>query len=359
MDLARLFGRFTHRDWQQVVDGRVQLAMIGLGWWTRERAIPAIEQSELCETSVLVSGDQRKARTIAKGSNTIQRSISYDEFHEGEGADNYEAVYVSTPNALHLPFVSSAARHGKHVLCEKPMETTVARAESMIDVCDREGVLLMICYRMQTEPAIRRTRDLVRSGFIGEPAYVHGHMSQRLLEMIPEPTQWRLNPELVGPGTSVTDLGIYPINTARFVLESDPVWVTAHTESEASPFANVPDERATFEMRFDNGVLAICSASQNAYRSGRFEVIGSDGRLGLEPAFIAHDRRRLVVERDGTAATISFDSVDQMTEVFDYFADRILDNGRIEPDGRHALVDMRTIESIYQSARYEQRVTLH
>ncbi len=358
MDLREYFEGFGRRDWLEGGSGTVRLAMVGLGWWTRERAIPAVEESERCEATVAVSGDREKAEAVAAEAATIERGITYDEFHDGGAADAYDAVYVATPNARHLPFVETAGERGKHVLCEKPMEASVERAEAMVEAAGDGGVGLMVGYRMQTEPAVRRARELVREGFVGEPAHVHGHMTQPLLEMNPDPDQWRLDPDLAGPGTSVTDLGIYPLNTARFVLDAEPASATATMRSAAEGFERVPDERASFEVEFGDGTLAACTASQNAARSGRFEVVGTAGRLALEPAFFADDRRTLVVERGETAAEFAFETVDQMTEEFEYFADRILTGEEIVPDGEHGLVDMRTIAAVYEAAESGRWVDL-
>ena len=68
-------------------------------------------------------------------------------------SDAYDAVYIATPPAFHLEYAETADEHGKRVLCEKPMEVTVERAERMVRVCEDAGVRLMIAYRIQAEPA--------------------------------------------------------------------------------------------------------------------------------------------------------------------------------------------------------------
>jgi len=66
--------------------------------------------------------------SLTDGDGTIDHAITYDEYHDGVAADAYDAVYVCTPNALHLPYVETAAELGKDVLCEKPMEGSLERA---------------------------------------------------------------------------------------------------------------------------------------------------------------------------------------------------------------------------------------
>ena len=349
---------FAHRDWQHVEagEGPVRIAVVGLGWWTRDRAIPAIDSSELCETTVAVSSSTEKAEDAADGHPTIEHGLTYEDFHDGTGADAYDGVYIATPNAVHPQYAETAATLDKAILCEKPMADSVERAEGMVEAT-RETTL-MIAYRMHTEPAVRRMRELVQEGFVGEVVEIRGRMSQRLLEMFSDPDQWRLDPDLSGYGTSVMDLGIYPLNTARFVLDSDPVRAQASMSSASEEFKEVPDERASFLVEFPENVVASCAASQNAHKGDRFTVIGTEGELSMRDGFHSSDRRKLELARRGTRTAIDVEPVDQMTEEFDYFADRVLRGERPHPDGEHGLVDMRALRAIYEAAERDEPVAI-
>ena len=125
---------YDDRDWRTDVDGTVRYALVGLGWWTVDVAMPAIEASELGETTVLVSSTARKADRVGD-ENGVDRGLSYDEFHDGAATEEYDAVYVGTPNATHLAYAETAADLGKAVLCEKPLEATVERAQRLVEAC--------------------------------------------------------------------------------------------------------------------------------------------------------------------------------------------------------------------------------
>jgi xylose dehydrogenase (NAD/NADP) len=356
MTLEPYFEQVTRRDWQTVDDaGPVRFALVGCGWWTRDEAIPAIEDAELCETTTVVSSSTEKAERTAGLADTIEHALTYEEFHDGVASDAYDAVYVCTPNGLHLQYVETAAGLGKDVLCEKPMESTVERAQQVVDACEQGGVTLMIAYRMHTEPAVRRARELVADGFLGDVVHVHGDMSQPLLDIIPDPDQWRLDPDLSG-GATVMDIGLYSLNTARFVLDADPVAVQATTHAVDEAFSDVPDEHAAFQLEFPGHVVAACTASQSAYRTSHLTVTGTEGRLTVEPAFFNRQDRELRLERGGTTANVEFDQVNQMTEEFDYFADCLLADTEPHADGEHGLVDMRTMAAIYDAADRGERV---
>ncbi|WP_101297033.1 D-xylose 1-dehydrogenase Gfo6 [Halegenticoccus soli] len=349
---------YDARDWQTTTEGELRYALIGLGWWTTDVALPAIEASDNGRTTVLVSSSAEKAERVA-ADHDVERGISYDEFHDGAASDSYDAVYVGTPNAYHLDYAETAAGLGKAVLTEKPMEATVERAERMVKVCEDAGVPLMVAYRMQTDPAVRRARELVDEGFLGDPVSVYGNNSQPLLEMIPDTDQWRLDPDLSGYGTSVMDLGIYSINTTRFLLRREPIEVTSSMESRHEAFADVPDERSASILRFEDGVRMISTSSQNAHEDTHLKLTGTEGQIELHPAF--HGECTLHLSRGDVSVRVTheaFDAEQEMREEFDYFADRVLSGGDIYPDGRHGLRDMRIIAAIHEAAERGETINL-
>lgn len=355
MDVTEWIDSVTRRDWQKTTDKTVRFALIGLGWWTVDAVIPAVKNSELCVTTTVVSSSKEKAERIAGHADTIDHAITYEEFHDGAAEEAYDAVYIATPNALHLEYAETAAELGKGVLCEKPMEATIERAERLVDVCDSKDVPLMVAYRMQTQPAIRQARALIDDGFIGDAVQAYGANSQILLDMFSDPNQWRLDSELTGYGTSVMDLGIYPINTLRFLLRSDPVTVTAQVGSFHEAFDDVPDERSAYTIVFENGTHAVCTASQNAHVDSQLKITGTEGQINLDPVFAG--KCSLELTRSGTTVQLSLEQVDEMREEFDYFADRFARSEPLIPDGQHGLTDMRTMEAIYRAGR--RRETVH
>jgi xylose dehydrogenase (NAD/NADP) len=358
MQLDGHLAEFTRRDWQTVSGGDpLRIAMIGLGWWTREQAIPAVTESELCTTTTVVSSSTEKAERVAGQTDTIEHALTYDEFHEGAAVDAYDAVYIVTPNALHLDYVETAAAHDKHILCEKPMEASVERAERLVKAANDGAGTLMIAYRMHTEPAVRRLRELIAEGAIGEPVLVEGHMTQQLLELVSDPDQWRLNEDLSG-GVTVMDIGLYPLNTTRFVLGSDPTSAVASVDSVDEAFEDVPDEHAAFQLEFPDHVYGVYTASQSAYQSSHLRITGTEGELLLEPAFFPWTDRELRLSTDDGRTTIEFEQINQMVEEFDYFADCAIGGHPPDADGQHGLVDVYAMDAIYEAAETGTRVTI-
>ena len=355
MELEDAFVDFTRRDWErESVDGTVRMAIVGTGGFARNRALPAIAESEYCTTSALVTGSPDRARSLADDFD-VEHVIGYDAFRTGDHADTYDAAYVATPNATHGEYAIAAAENGKHVICEKPLETSVERTRRIVDACDDADVTLMTAYRLQTEPAVRRTRELIREGLLGDVVQIHGGFSHPLLEHA-GPDTWRLDPDLAGGGALV-DLGVYPLNTVRFLLDCDPTAVYATTHSSGGPFADV-DEHVAFQLECPTGATASCTASFDAHASSQLELVGTDGKILITSPFGGVVPQEMIVESGDMRTEYTGPPVDEVREEFDYFSYCVLTGTDPEPDGRDGLVDMHVIEAAYESAETGRRVEL-
>ncbi|SFS67202.1 D-xylose 1-dehydrogenase Gfo6 [Halostagnicola kamekurae] len=355
MNVEECFEDFRRRDWErESVDGTVRLAVVGIGGFAENRAIPGVRAGTYCEPTVLVTGSPRRTRPVADEFG-VDHVLAYDDYLAGELEGEYDAVYVSTPNAFHAKYARSAAERGKHVICEKPLETSAERAREIADACARAGVTLMTAYRLQLEPTVRRCRELVAAGVIGDVVQVHGGFSHPLLEFADADT-WRLDPDLAGGGALV-DLGIYPINTTRYLLDADPVSAYASTHSIDDPFDRV-DEHVSVQLEFPGDATAACTASFDAHASSQLQVVGTNGMISVSSPFGGVVPQDIVVESGEMRTEYTGPPVDEVREEFDYFGYCVLTGTRPEPDGADAIVDLRIIDAAYESAETECRVVL-
>ena len=136
-------------------DRKIGIALLGLGNYATNLLAPSFAYTKHCYLAGVVTGTPSKAKEwMAKHQLPATSVYNYDNFDEIRNNDAIQAVYVVTPNALHSPFAIRAAQADKHVLCEKPMEVSVERAQSMIDACEAAGVKLQIGYPFQGEIAL-------------------------------------------------------------------------------------------------------------------------------------------------------------------------------------------------------------
>jgi xylose dehydrogenase (NAD/NADP) len=353
MDL-HAFEDLTGRDWDTGASGTLRMAVVGVGGFARKYALPAIRDADYCDATVLVSGSPTEAQSVADEFD-VSTVVDYEAYDDGEAAAEYDAAYVATPNAIHRQNVETAASLGKHVLTEKPIAATVAGAEDIVETCRDAGVRLMTAYRMQTHPVVRRIRTFLRDGGIGDPVHLHGDFTTPVLAGSRGPDQWRLDPELAGGG-ALMDVGVYPLNTARFVLREEPTGVSA-TACGDGPFDGV-DERVAVQLSFGERITGSFTASFSGYGDSRLSILGENGRIELEPAFRGEVPRTLTVDVDGTEISFECPAAREVREEFDYFAHAVLTGGDIEPDGDDGLADVRIMRDAYRAAERGTRVDL-
>ncbi|WP_435062778.1 D-xylose 1-dehydrogenase Gfo6 [Halobaculum sp. EA56] len=348
------FADASRRDWaDDGTDATVRIATVGCGNYARSVSLPAMERGEYAAPTVVVSGDADKRATLADEFGVT--ALDYDEYEAGAATDEYDAVYVATPNRLHLPHVETAASHGKHVICEKPLEATVDRAERLVAACDDAGVRLMTAYRMQTDPVVRRLREFVAAGGIGDVQRAVGDFTFPVLGGDAGPDQWRLDGRLAGGG-ALYDVGVYPLNTARFLAGDDPVAVSATTRSPDPAFEEV-DQHVDFGVEFD-GWVGNFSASFSGHPNTSLELLGSDGRVAVRSAFQPGADREVTVETPTGTLDLTGAGADETVEEFDYFAHAVATDAGVDPDGADGLVDMRTLAAAQESAASGRRVEL-
>ena len=351
MQLQEIRG-FDRRDWDTNPDGEVRMAVVGLGNYARAVSIPAIQASEYCSFTVGVSGTEATRREVEAEHGV--RTIGYEAYADGAATGAYDAVYVATPNRLHLPHTEAAASHGKAVICEKPLETTTERARELVETCADAGVTLMTAYRMQTDPVVRRLREVLRAGLLGTVTRAFGNFTYNVFSGSRGPDQWRLDSHLAGGGALV-DVGVYPLNTTRFLLDAEPVAVQATTR-RSDPIDDV-DEHVEFTVEFPDAVGAF-AASCTGYPEASLELHGTEGVVELRDAFQPRRDRTLVVETDDGRAVLEGVGADETREEFDYFAHCLLTGDEPEPDGRDGLADVEVMTAVYEAAASGRRVSL-
>ncbi|WP_345814509.1 Gfo/Idh/MocA family oxidoreductase [Paraburkholderia sp. PREW-6R] len=330
---------------------RVGFAVVGLGRLALEEILPAFQQSLHARVVALVSSSPQKAAVVAAQYGVTSEAIyGYDDMHRLASNPDIQAVYVVTPNGLHLDHVRNAAQAGKHVLCEKPMANTSDEARQMIDACAQAGVKLMIAYRCQFEPFNREAARLTQSGELGRARVIEATNTQ-----VQGPgDQWRLKAALAGGG-ALPDIGLYCLNGVRALLAEEPVEVYAQVVNpEGDPRYAEVEETMAFTLRFPSGAIARCTASYGAHESKDMRVRLEAGWIDVENAFAYRGQRMRVARRKGDAEAVEevrLGARNQFTLEIDHFAQCIADDTAPHTPGEEGLQDQLLMEAIYRSAR--------
>src|ERR1041385_5274174 len=128
---------------------KLGFALAGLGSLSTNQIAPALQKTKNCRLAGIMTGEPAKADAWKARYNIPDKNIyNYDTMSRLADNPDIDVVYVVTPNALHADHTIKAANAGKHVLCEKPMEVSIAKCEQMIAECKKAGKQLAIGYRL-------------------------------------------------------------------------------------------------------------------------------------------------------------------------------------------------------------------
>ncbi|GGO27381.1 Gfo/Idh/MocA family protein [Deinococcus humi] len=333
---------------------QIGYAVLGVGTLTIDELLPAFAVGQRSRLAAVVSDDHEKAVAAARAYGlTDADAYDYDRFEELQARDDVHAVYIVLPNSLHREYTERAAKIGKHVLCEKPLAANPEDAEAMVRVCAEHGVKLMTAYRCQYTPHHWRARDLIQNGDLGPIKLIHSVNVQ----VEPDEGQWRLKDKLAGGG-SLLDVGLYCLNTIRFLLAEEPSSIYAQTFSTPGDarFKEV-EETVAWQMTFPSGVIAHCSCSYGTAQARTLDVFGAEARLTLDPAF-DYTNLRLNVQTPATLTEHRLPETDQFALEIDHFSACIAEDREPFTPGEEGLQDQRLMAAIYQSAREGQPIKL-
>ncbi|WP_148574787.1 Gfo/Idh/MocA family protein [Nocardioides caldifontis] len=199
------------------------------------------------------------------------------------GSPDVDAVVVCSANADHRDHVERAAAAGKHVLCEKPLATTVEDAEAMVACCEAAGVQLHVAFVARFLPLVARARAAVRQGRIGELVGVVGGNRGRP-PLPPGHPAWITDPVAAGGGALI-DHSVHVTDAVRHVTGSEVTHVSA--EAGALLWGCDVDDTAVLTLRLDNGAVGSVDPSWSVPAGNPWDhdfylrLVGAEGSLDL------------------------------------------------------------------------------
>jgi predicted dehydrogenase len=326
----------------------LNIALVGLGKYSTEELAPALEKTRYCKLAGVVTGDKAKADKWQHQYNLQpEHVLNYDNFDSLVSKPGIDVVYIVLPNSMHAEYTIRAAKAGKHVICEKPMATTVHDCLEMIDACKRAGVLLSIGYRLHFEPHNLAASFLFKNQVYGPVKKItasHG------LEV--KPGVWRINKKLAGGGP-LMDVGIYCIQAAIYVKGENPVAVSA-VEGKKTDFTRFKEveQSLRWTMEFSDGTTADCYTAYDE-ETDVLRVEADAEWLQLGPAYAYTGIK-------ASAANLSVDlgQINQQANQMDSFARSILFGDKNRVPGEMGLRDVKIMLAIYEAAKTGKKVEL-
>jgi predicted dehydrogenase len=328
---------------------KLGFALCGLGELSAGQIAPALLKTQRCRLAGIITDTPAKAAQWQRQYAVPAHSVyTYDTMARMADNPDIDVVYVVTPNALHLPHATAAAKAGKHVFCEKPLETSVERCQQLIAAVKAARRRLGVAYRCRFEPHHRECIRIAREHEFGPLRMIDAYFGFNA-----DPGGWRLKRALSGGGP-LMDVGIYALQATRYLTGEEPLWVLASIATGEAPRFSEVEASVSWEAGFPSGTLSQCGASFASTSAGYVRAIGETGWFGLDPAF----NYRGIRGQRSDGGSLDFPDIDQFVAEMDDFARCIQEETASLVDGAEGLRDVRAMMAIYQSARTGVRVSL-
>jgi predicted dehydrogenase len=270
--------------------GVAGLGFIGPAHIEALRRIPGIEVTAVSENSTEIAKEKAELLGIEKYHGNFDDLLKED----------VDVVHICTPNNLHYEMAKSALEAGKHVVCEKPLATTVEEGKKLLELAKNKGLVHAVHFNIRYYPLVRQMKLMREKGDLGEVYSIIGSYLQDWL-FYETDYNWRLEPELSGKSKAIADIGSHLMDLLEYIsgLKITEVMADFNTihpmrkkplkpvetfmEKMLKPedFADVPistEDYATVMLRFDNGNKGVITVSQvDAGRKNRLslEISGS------------------------------------------------------------------------------------
>ncbi len=327
---------------------KLGVALVGLGYYSTDLLAPALQLTQDCYLAGIVTGTPSKIPVWQKQYNIPDKNVyNYQNFDDLANNPDIDIVYVVLPPSMHAEYSIRAANAGKHVWCEKPMAPSVQECQNMIDAANKNKVKLSIGYRMQHEPntqQIIRFRKDETYGKVQKVTVAAGYREGRT-------DHWKQK-KAMGGGV-MGDMGVYPLNAARYAVGLEPIAVTAIASTTRPEIYHEVEETMVFDLEFPGGAKAACEASFGK-NMNTLQVDCSNGWYKLEP-FQAYNGIDGITS-DGIKLNKPINN--EQAKQMDDDAMAIMQKKAVMVPGEEGLKDIRVVEAIYRSVKEGKKVTI-
>lgn len=243
---------------------KVRLGIIGAGGISQLVHIPGFQR---CKHAEVVAICDPAEAVLHKSGNMFTIKSRYTDYKDMLQSEDLDVVCIATPNDLHAPIVSEAAKRGLHILCEKPIALNQAEAKRMHAKVQAAGIVNMVAYTYRYVPAIRFLKQLIAQGRLGKILHFRAFYLQ---EWGGDGASWRTRKKQSGSG-ELGDVGSHLIDFGRFLVGElssvcgmTRIWLPKRRNTSGKLETADVDDAATFLGEFDNGATGLFEATRFA-----------------------------------------------------------------------------------------------
>lgn len=342
----------------------IKIGVLGCGKIAQVRHIPEYAANPDCELAAFFNPKRMRAEDMA----AKYGGKVYDTADELLADPEIDAVSVCAANYAHAELTIKALKAGKHVLCEKPMATTIADCEAMVAAAKESGKFLMIGHNQRLAKAHMKAKALIDAGEIGRIISFRttfGHGGPETWSIEPGSNTWFFDKKRAAMG-AMADLGVHKTDLIHYLTGQRVVRTTARLATLDKRGADGEligvDDNAVCIYELSGGILGTMTASWTFYGAEDNSTVlyGTEGSMRIydDPAHSI-----VVIHKDGTKAMFDVEQIqtnDNQTKsgVIDLWVDCLKNNSAPEISGESALAAMRAVFASIKSSELGESVEI-
>ncbi len=326
-------------------------AFVGASTIAGQYLTGAIRAMGNCEVRWIVSGSADRAASFAKS-----HGISHygTDLSAALADPAVSTVYISSTNEKHYAQALAAIAAGKHVLCEKPLATSVADAQDMVQTAERAGVVFATNHHLRSAGSLRAIQQLIADDRVGKV------LSLRIFHAVELPVHlrgWRLDNPVAGGGVNA-DLTVHNADTARFLLGEDPVTVVGHMD--ATGLGQGVEDSAMSVWAMPSGAMVFSHESfTHPYAASGIEVHGTQGSILARGVLSQEPAGEIELITANGTARVDYDQSALYENVVRNFCAAVAGTALPAATGRDGVKSLQIAFAVRDAARSGQRQTVN
>ncbi len=332
---------------------KFKFGVIGAGSIARKRHLPELQDNPYAEIAAVCDTTLERAKEMTD----LYGGKAFKDYRALIAMKNLDAVIVCATNTTHSEMTIAALQAGKHVMCEKPMATTLEEAQAMIDAAEQSGKFLMIAHNQRLAPACIKAKQILQSGNLGKVLTfqtVFGHPGCEYWA-IDAGNTWFFDKSITGLGV-MGDLGIHKIDLVHWLLDQEfteavAIAGTLNKRNAKGEMIDVEDN-AMCLLKTDLGVLGTVTVSWTYQKEDNSTIIYCEkGVLRI----YAHPEYQLIVDYSNTEG--EFHKVGEIptnvkqvkSGIIDCFVDSLVTNRKPEISGEEGYKALQTVLACFKA----------
>ena len=268
------------------------VAVMGLGYISK-RVAEGVALSQNANLYAFASRDINKAKEMAE---KMQVSYYYGSYEEMLANPDIDVVYICTPNREHVKHIKMCMDKGKHVICEKPLTSSIEEVKVIYAYARNKNCFLLEAEKTIFTPLNTKIKNMVEEGIIGKLRMIDASYCANISFASYDKNLWNFDEKY---GGSSYDVGVYPLCFANFYANSK---IVSHTIQRSNAHELNVDFDAAMLLQYENGMIATLRSSWDLPCTNRGILFGEDGYIEIEnfwknrEAYLIKNGNRIKIE---------------------------------------------------------------